>query len=50
MQHHVEIAGAIAHVDDAILADPPPGTQLFHYGHFAIPGRQPDDGGNLTAP
>src|ERR1035437_15044 len=48
VQHDVEIAGTIAHVDDAVLADAEMGAQLFDHGDFSVAGGEPDDGCDLA--
>src|ERR1035437_9909889 len=48
VQHDVEIARAITHVDDAVLADAEMGAQLFDDGDFSVAGGEADDGRDLA--
>src|ERR1019366_8094046 len=48
VQHDVEVARAIAHVDDAVLADGEIGAQLLDHGDLAVAGGEADDGSDLA--
>src|SRR5260370_23618165 len=44
VQHHVQIARAIAHINDAVLTDAQIRAQLFYHSHFSVAGGQAHDG------
>ena len=49
VQHDVQIARAIAHVNDAVLAEAEMRAQFLHHGDFSVAGGQAHDGGDFAA-